>query len=139
MAKKYNTNFKWTDEQLAGAWKLHKWYKENWEDLKEVNSKDKRGSVSPGLNLLGSHFASFTIQNPKWIPRYEDFNVESKFWKKFAEYNWKGRGIKIVIDEAFYRRKIKEATQRENLYEARTIEDALGGGSIDYSGDYDYN
>lgn len=137
IVKEQNPNFKWDEERLAGAWNLHKWYKQNYKDVQEMNVKDQKNEITAGLYKMGTSFGSFTAKNRTWIPRYEDFHVDSKFWKSYAAFSLKFRGgVKILLDEGFYRRKAKEEVQRELLYESRTIEEELGGGRLDYLDDY---
>jgi hypothetical protein len=129
IVKQQNPNFKWDEERLAGAWNIHKWYKENYKDVQEMNTKDQKGDITAGLYKMGTSFGSFTAKNRTWIPRFEDFHVDSKFWKSYAAFSLKFRGgVKILLDEGFYRRKAKEEVERELLYESRTIEEELGNG-----------
>jgi hypothetical protein len=137
IVKEQNPNFKWDEERLAGAWNLHKWYKENYKDVQEMNTKDLKNEITAGLYKMGTSFGSFTAKNRTWIPRFEDFHVDSKFWKSYAAFSLKFRGgVKILLDEGFYRRKAKDEVARELLYESRTIEEELGGGNLDYLDDY---
>jgi len=118
--KKMNSAFLMSAQNVLQLWEIHKWYKTNFDDLKNMpNNKDFAYNVGrDGIYKMGEFLGTYSRTTGKPVMP-QDLKVDSYWWQRFALYMLKSHSCKIIFDEGVYRRTEEAQSKHEQLYEAR--------------------